>query len=476
MQFAPEIQRIFLGTLIAFVLVGLSATYWAVSGEDTILLREDNPRTIEKIARIQRGSIYDRDGNLLAETVTENGSTVRNYLHESTYSALGYYSLRYGEGGAESAFNDILNGTSTIETLEDYFEQEILNVPNVGSDIQLTLDLDIQNALVNEIGDRQGAGVVMNAQTGDILGLVSLPTYDPNTLDANWDTLTQAQGNPFFNRALQGQYQPGGVMYTLWMSQALLSHYDATQLIANASDGVTLGDDTQVDCVLAPPTTNLTLLGAYTYGCPVPFVVYSRTTSQRTYEDLVSDFSLDDPVILEDFPIPEPISPTSGTQAEIDPTLIELRNTLGQGDITTTPLHVASILSAIVHNGNAYYPHILQSVRSPDSDTWQPIINTTHPSVPMMTSVTARQHQTTLRTVWQSIQSDTYPETVSVGATIATSQSGEEQQHWLIGFVRRETGGRIAFVVLLEEPEDIQTIISVGKNLIQAIIDETMPA
>jgi len=474
MQFAREIQRIFFSTLIAFAIVGLSATYWAVSGPDTILLREDNPRIIENIARIQRGNIYDRDNDLLAQTVRENGDTIREYLYESTYSVLGYYSLRYGEGGAESAFNETLTGTASADSLDDYFEQNILNVPSVGTDIQLTLDLDIQNTLVNLISGTQGAGIVMNAQSGDILALASLPTFDPNTLDDNWDMLTQAEGNPFFNRALQGQYQPGSVMYTLWMSQALLTQYDTSQLIANADDTVALGNETFITCILDPPTSNLTLLEGYTFGCPVPFAVYRRTTSERTYDDLVSTFTLDDPLTLEGFPVPEPISPTSGTESEIDPNLLALRDTLGQGNMTVTPLHVAGIMSAIVHNGNALHPNILYRIRQLDSGDWQQPTRMTEPSIPMMTSVTARQLRATLRNVWQTIQTTTYPDTISVGATVATSQSGEETQHWLIGFVRDEQGGRVAFVVLLENTRDIQTIISVGQTLIQAIIDETM--
>ncbi len=473
MQFANEIQHLFLGTLIAFAIVGLSATYWAITGRDTILLRDDNPRIIEEIARIQRGSIYDRDEELLVQTETENGVTSRRYLHESTYSTLGYYSLRYGEGGAEFAFNDTLARTISEENLSDYFEQSILNVPTTGADIQLTLDLKIQTALTDSLINQQGAGVVLDAQTGEILALASLPTYDPNTLDDNWDSLTQAIGDPFFNRALQGQYQPGGVMYTLWMAQALLTEYDTTQLIANADDTVALGADTLMSCAIDPPESNLNLLQGYVYGCPVPFAVYSRTTSDRTFDDLVQNFSLDNALVLDRFPIPETISPTSGTQVEIDPILLGLRDTLGQGNITVTPLHIAGVLSAIVHNGNAQAPTILKAIRQPDSDIWEPV-NDRQPSTPMMTSATARQLQTTLRDVWQTIQTDTYPEAISVGATVATSQSGTETQSWLIGFVRHEQGTRIAFVILLEDTKDIQTIISAGKTLIQVIIEDTV--
>ena len=411
MQFAREIKRLLLVTLMAFMCIGVTATYWAIVGPATIIQRDDNPRIIEEILRIQRGRIYDRDDRLLAQTITESDETIREYLHESTYSTLGYYSLRYGEGGAESAFNDDLNGITEIDDLDTFFEREILNYVPQGSDVQLTLDLEIQDTLVASMADFRGAGVVMDAQTGAILALASLPTFDPNTLDEDWDDLTEAEGNPFFNRALQGQYQPGGVIYTLWLAEAILNRYDIAQLIANGADTIELGEDTEVDCVLEPDQSDLSMTQAYQFACPVPFVAYNRITPDHVYADLVSTFALDDQVTLTDFPIPEVITSTSGTEAtiNIDPELLRLRDTLGQGDITVTPLHIAVIMSAITNIGNAPYPTIQEGVRLPDETDWSSITYSQQ-SIPMMTTATARQLRTVMRSNWQNLQSDTYPE------------------------------------------------------------------
>jgi penicillin-binding protein A len=468
MQFAHEIKRIFLFILVAFTLIGVTSTYWAIIGRGTVVLRDDNPRIIEEILRIQRGRIYDRDNRLLAHTPTDNNGLSREYLHESTYSVLGYYSLRYGEGGVESAFNDELNGTAESDTLQRYFEREILHVAPVGSDIQLTLDLDIQDILVSAMKDYRGAGIVMNAQTGDILALASLPTFNSNTLDDDWDTLIEAEGNPFFNRALQGQYQPGGVNYTLWLAKAILSQYDMSQLIANATDTISVDDDTIVDCVIEPNQSNLSLTQAYLFGCPVPFAVYSRTTSDLAYAELVTTFALDNQMTLADFPIPEPITSTSSV--DIDLTR-DLHDTLGQGDITVTPLHIAGIMSAIANNGNAPTFNIQQGIRPPEAIDWLPV-EQPYPSVPMMTAATARQLRAIMQTSWQTIQADTYMESIAVGANIAFSVAGDETQLWLIGFVRSEQAGYVAFVILLEDTEDIQTIIPIGQKLIQALINE----
>ena len=469
MQFEREIKGILLMTLLAFAGIAIASTYWTVIGSSSITQRDDNPRLIEEVIRIQRGSIYDRENELLAHTVSDNGNPSRQYLYESTFSPLGYYSLRYGEGGVESAYNDDLNGIENIENFQDYFERNVLHIPPIGSDVQLTLDKDIQDMLVSAMEDHRGAGIVMNAETGNVLALASLPTFNPNNLDNEWDALIEAEGNPFFNRVLQGQYQPGGTIYTLWLAHAILTQYDTSQLIANATEEIAIDDTTQITCAIEPNQDNLSLIQAYYFGCPVPFTVYSRLASESVYIDLVETFALDNQISLVDFPIPEPITTTEAENVDISLQL--LRDTLGQGDITVTPLHVAGILSAIANNGNAPTPNMQLGIRPPQTSEWLPANSSTQ-SIPMMTTATARQLRTIMQTNWQTIQTNSYEDILFVGANVTLSQSGDETQLWLIGFVRNEQAERVAFVVLLEDTKDIQQIIPIGQQLIQALIDE----
>lgn len=68
MQLGRGIRHLLAGSLALMLAVGLAAAYWAFAGRDSLLLRDDNPRRIEALASIQRGSIYDREGQLLADT------------------------------------------------------------------------------------------------------------------------------------------------------------------------------------------------------------------------------------------------------------------------------------------------------------------------------------------------------------------------------------------------------------------------
>ena len=462
MPYPRAIHHILLGSLLVMTLIGMAAAYWAIGGKDTILRRSDNPRLIEAAARIQRGSIYDRHERLLVETAND----LRRYLKPSTYSLIGYHSLRYGTGGLEAAFDRDLAGLNERPGLADYFAREILHQPPVGTDVRLTLDARIQDIVVEAMGDYHGAAVVMNAQNGDILALASLPSYDPNSLDNEWDSLTKAAGKPFFNRALQGQYQPGGAMYILWLTQAILADDDLTRRYEPANQAIDLGEGIRVTCVIQPETARLSLVEAFIYGCPAAFVRYQQDNAENSYDDLVRAWALDSPITIAGLPMPEPILPSSDTA---NSGLAAQRETLGQGDLTATPLHLSGMMAAIANQGNAPMPGIQLGLRPPGTEAWLDAPRDAA-SIPMITAGTARQLQDILERAWAALQDQTYPTEANVGATVAMSQSGDGTQIWLNGFVAHASQDRAAFVILLEDSRDIQKLIAIGQRLIAALL------
>ena len=83
-----------------------------------------------------------------------------------------------------------------------------------GADLQLTLDRSLQELAYSVLGERTGALVVLNAETGAVLALASTPSYDPNEFIGGisarrWQELSSDPKRPMFNRALQGLYPPG---------------------------------------------------------------------------------------------------------------------------------------------------------------------------------------------------------------------------------------------------------------------------
>lgn len=467
MPFSRTIRHVLAGTLVCLALVGLSATYWALAGQDSLLLREDNPRIIEAQRGILRGGVYDRGARPLAETVRLDTGLARRYLRPSTYSIVGYYSLRYGVGGAESAYDALLSGAQPIENIADYFQRNILKKSQIGSDIMLTLDVDIQDSLARALDGAAGTAIVLDARTGAVVALVSQPSFDPNSLDTDWPTLVEAPGKPFFNRALQGNYQLGGNMYIIWLAQAIASDFELSWRFIGAADPVDLGAGMMSACVILPDATELTLGEAFAYGCPAAFASYPQTESAAAADDMLSPYAFHEPLTLPGFPQPEAIDLAANVES-LSPAVLQLRHALGQGDLTTTPLHLATIIAAIANDGLAVEPALLSGLRPPDSMRWQP-----QPlesvSRRMMDAETAQGMQIVMRDarekLWASPQASPL-----IGAYIARSFSGDETQLWLNGFLETDDDGALAFVVLLEDTEDVSQLLSIGRDLFDSFV------
>ena len=468
MDGSREIQRISIGILILLIAVAFAAAYWAVSGPDTILRRADNPRQFEALARIRRGSIYDAEGQLLVESREIDSAVLRRYLRPSTYSLVGYYSLRYGTGLTEAAFHDLLNGSDEVRDLDDFISRNLLKLPQTGADIQLTVSAELQDSVVSAIADRAGAAVVMDARTGALLALVSQPGYDPNTLDDDWDELIAAPGEPFFHRALQGQYQPGSAMYLLWLAEAVDAGVNLDQPYDNADSPLSLDGDTRVECVLEPLSKSLSIVDAYVFGCPAPFLELRSDLSGGTYDDLAGGFAFADQIALSGFPAPEAFL-TEGAPADDagESDLQRIGETLGQGQLTITPLHLTAILAAVASEGGAPSPSVLAAIREPGDQHWRPSALTTT-TRQMISAATARGLRGALAQAWATIGGESPTSGVTVGAQIARSQSGESHQTWLYGFV--EGDAATAFVVLVEDGIDTDGVIAIGNDLISALL------
>ncbi|HUN05473.1 MAG TPA: penicillin-binding transpeptidase domain-containing protein [Aggregatilineales bacterium] len=462
MGFERQINRLLIGILMAFISVGIAGAYWAIVGPDTILLREDNPRRVEAEARVLRGTIEGRNGTLLAESTADStGRAVRRYLLPAMSSALGYFSLRYGVGGAEAAYDNLLSGNDQPQNWQTFIGQDLLHRAREGTDIRLTFDTTIQTELQNQLADYRGSGIVLNATNGEVLALISLPTFDPNTLDADWDLLTQAEDKPFFNRALQGNYQPGGLLQIPLLAGALLSNTQLDKLFVDADRPVQV-PNAELRCLVSPQSPVLTLGEAFIYGCPAPFEALINTLGVDPIEAIFRDFQLDTPPTLPGFLPP----------AESEPVPLQLSAetlvpaALGQGQVTITPLEAAIITAALTQNGNAPEPITLLETRLPGSSRWEPFPHL-QTSIPMMTStVAASLRELLIQSVNEGTAQPAQQDGLVIGGQVALAYAGDETQVWFIGFTTGPNGQTIVTAIALENTADIYRVARIGGEIL----------
>lgn len=197
--------------LAAFGLLAAALGYWTLVDRDVLLARNDNPRLLLEFDRIHRGRILDRNGRALAETTGQPGTYAREY-EPSSALVVGYASYTYGYSGVENAANSILSGAPEDAPFDQWWRRALLDEPQHGRDVTLTLDLVRQRAAFDAFKGQAGAAVLVDTLTGEILVMVSSPSFDPALLDAQFNSFTADSNGPLINRATLGLYQATDVL------------------------------------------------------------------------------------------------------------------------------------------------------------------------------------------------------------------------------------------------------------------------
>lgn len=192
-----------------------------IQGQRNLSLSEGNRIKIEKI-KAPRGIIYDREDRPLVYNVPKDTSEVegielsRDYLYGPILAhLLGYVDVDYqGVSGKELEYEEELRGEDGGELIEvDTEGKKIRQLgrqePVSGENLHLTIDLSLQKKAYEALGNQKGAVVVSQPQTGEILALVSKPSFDPNLFPV--DSILADPNQPLFNRATHGVYPPGSI-------------------------------------------------------------------------------------------------------------------------------------------------------------------------------------------------------------------------------------------------------------------------
>ena len=151
---------------------------------------------------------------------------------EDSDDAANYRGTDYiGKLGVEASYEKLLHGTTGVQQMETsaggYAVRRLASQPATpGDSIQLSIDIRLQKLVEDLYGERRGALVAIDPQNGEVLALVSKPTFDPNLFidgidQESWDELNQSIDKPLLNRALRGTYPPGST-YKPFMAMAAL--------------------------------------------------------------------------------------------------------------------------------------------------------------------------------------------------------------------------------------------------------------
>jgi peptidoglycan glycosyltransferase len=436
---SKSLHRTAAAFLLAFFLLALALGRWSLAAPD-LIARDDNPRRVFHEQLIQRGSIFDRNEQVLAETIPQSGTLVRRYPFDAAAPLVGYYSINYGAAGVEEALDRVLRGP---------FDEaaQLLHQRQRGQGVRTTLDSRTQQILSDRMTS-PGAAIVLSLPDGAVTALANNPSYDPNTLDQNWKTLSTDPASPLLNRATQGLYQPGAIFETLMLANAIERGVPLTETLANPDRPITL-DRLTLTCAHddAPPAT---LAEAYAQACPAPF---ADLTAQLTSSDLISltqKWKLDVPPRLE---IRTSAAPT--VTRNLSTTLALQSYALGQGQLTISPLRMAQVAATIGNNGFMPAAYVVKDVQTSDGQ-WEPYASSAEAPTPIVDPAVAQAVLRAMRVQGNSAGHG--------GAAI----SGNRQHAWFIGLAPADQP-KYAIAVLLEDTQQATDAEIIGRAVLEEL-------
>lgn len=365
------IRRAWIAAACVFVMLLGTLTYIQFFDSKNLQANSWNSRTLYESYGSQRGSIVV-DGVEIASSIESNDGYAfqRTYSQPEIYAGLtGYFSSIYGATGLESAMNDQLSGNSDAQ-FYDRLAQMFTGNTAAGASVELTISGELQRLSYSLLDGYKGSIVALNPQTGEILAMVSTPSYDPNALAshsaspviAEYAALNDDPDRPLYNRALSGDtYAPASTFKIIDAVAALESgNYTADSVIPNPQDlalpgtNITLPNYLGGNCTAR---TEATIEWALAQSCNTPFAQIAMDLGQEKLAQTAQNFGYG-----QDLSIPLTVS-QSVFPANMETSQLALAS-IGQYDVKTTPLQVAMTSAAIANEGVQMKPNLIRSVKS----------------------------------------------------------------------------------------------------------------
>lgn len=338
-----------------FLLLVIYLVIFQLTKAESLAQHDHNKRNWVNENIITRGTIYDRNKNTLVHTQRDDmGNNYRVYEYSDILAPVtGYNSVTYGKTGIEKSYN------RELLDLEDKpmskFKSMVVK-SDVGNDLNLTIDANLQQISYNYLQGYTGSIVIMNAKTGEVLSLVSNPSFNPNTLDDDWQNLIQNENAPLLNRATQGLYRPGSSMKVVTSVGLIennidLNYNDTGSEIIQQYEIKNFGDAVYGQLDLRSALVN----SSNTY--------FAKKTDELGKEKLkeTTDKFLFNKEYKFDLDHSNSKIPYDQLN-EVDTAMTGF----GYGKTQVTPLHMAMIASAIANDGKMMQPRLVLDVEDKD--------------------------------------------------------------------------------------------------------------
>lgn len=345
--------------LLAFSCLGLYVVYLQVWDADWLEEHPLNRRAAAAEESILRGTIFDVKGEKLAFS-PEIGKRIYPY-GAVTAPITGYLDEKIGSTGIEAYKGAELTGHSRVFGRFGPVAQ--LFSSDRGDDVYLTIDAGLQKTAYEALGERRGAVVVLDAQSGAVLALVSRPSFDPADIPSEWDVLRTDEASPLLNRAVQGLYPPGSTIKPLILDAALKNQSTSLNEIFDCTGALEVGD-TRIHESHGAVHGKINVEQALIESCNVTFGTLALRLGGKNLQEAFERFGFfrtaEGDMAETASHLPDFASLGEGDMAQIG---------IGQSTLLVTPLHMALLAAAFANEGVVMKPYMIERIVTPGGVT-----------------------------------------------------------------------------------------------------------
>lgn len=443
---------------------GLRLVYLQVVEVKYYRLLADENRIKQERIPAERGKMVDRYGEVL--TLSEANAHVLGYVGEVNEEEVVklYLKAMVGKMGLEKQYDQRLRGVDGLSILEQDAQGNVLRelkriAPVKGEVLQTTLDAGLQKKAFELMDNRKGAVVVSNPSTGEILALVSSPSFDANNLTKYLDD----EDLPLFNRAIGGEYPPAST-YKIVTATAALEEgkIDATTKIEDTGElrvGPYRFGNWYFD-QYGKKEGLLDVIRALARSNDIFFYKLGEYLGINNLADWARYFGLGSKTGIDLEGEAEGLMPDPKWKETVIMDKWYLGDTyisaIGQGNILTTPLQINQMMSVIASRGEWCRPHLIKSeIRNPKSEKFCRKLDISEKTISLVTEG-LKQVTETGGTAWPFFDFKVKDKRIYVAGKTGTAEFGQQEDKanikthaWFTAFSPVEKP-EISVTVLLE--------------------------
>lgn len=299
----------------------------------------------------------------------------QNRLEEEKYKGISHT----GKSGIEKQYERALVGSTGFEEVEiDAHGRTLRTISREGAipgdNLRLTIDIELQREARRALGASRGAVVAMDPSNGEVLAMVSNPSFDPNLFvdgidHATYSALRSLKDKPFLNRALHGRYAPGSTIKPIFAEVVIEEGIDPEESVFCPGWYMLPGSTRQYRCWKKTGHGRVDLHAAIEQSCDVYFYEMGKRLGIGQMAGVLKKFGLGSQSGVDLPGEPDGLVPSAewklATRNEPWYPGEDLITAIGQGFLMTTPLQLARVASILANRGSVVQPRLLMSKNDP---------------------------------------------------------------------------------------------------------------